>query len=229
MKIHRLLPAAALLFSILRAGAADPIISHEFHGSGTNAVLRGGAGKFNGLKITFSDQPEPNRYFLYYQSKQPYELSITDAASGDLVADSALLVKREAGGPVDFGGLAISFAVPDWTPGAVTTQNLDSLRLEITLAARAGLKTPIFLEASNLAGKFLLRTTLPVDIVNNGTFHAYSYSLLMLPEAEKSRLVKALNKAESTNLSLNFPLTFSADAAGPAPFLAIKKLELLRE
>lgn len=228
MRILHLL-SSLLLLSSSSAFAADSLINHEFHGTGMSSALRGGGGKFNGVKISFTDQAEPNRYFAYYQAKEPYEISITDSTSNDLIAEPALLVKRESGGAVDFGGLSISLAVPGWTAGNVTMDNLNTLRLEITLAARAGQRTPIFFEALNSAGKFLLRTALPIEIDNDGAFHTYSYHFVMLPTAEKNRLLKALNTAASTNIVLNLPLTFSVDATGPVPFLAIKKLELVEE
>ncbi len=224
-----LLPVALTTLSIANLRASDVLIDHEFHGTGANAVLEGATGKYNGKKITFSDQTEPNRYFLYYQAKSPFGVSIADSPANELIAEPALLMKREAGGPVDFGGLSIAVNVASWEAGEVTVESLDSLRLDVSLAATSGLKTSIFFEITDSAGKFLMRTALPVKIDNDGLFHDYSFSFFMLPEAEKKRLVKALNQEKSTNINLNFPLAFSEAESSPAPFLAIKKLKLLKE
>lgn len=207
------------------AMAGEAYVDHEFRGSEETVSLKGGAGQFNGVRHTFADQAEPNRYFLYYRAEEPYELSLTDGAAVGTPSGPALVVKREVGGDVEFGGLALVVPMAGWSGGNVTTADLDNLLLNVTLAAPAGQPTPVTLEVNDDKGQFVERINLPLEIANDGEFHDHTYSLMMLPESEKNRIVNALNKVASTKLTLNFGLSFK-NAGTEAPYLAIRKLKL---
>ena len=215
---------ACVFPSQLKAG--NILFDHEFRGSGEAVVLAGTSGSYTNKKIAFSDQPEPNGYIVYYQAPEPFEVQATDSPAGDPLKESALVVKRASGGPVDFGGFYLLLTMPDWNPGNVTVEDLDKLIVSFSRAATAGLQTPVFLEAQDTHDKFLARVPLPVSVVNDGEFHDFTCDISRLSAEQKKQLVDALNGAGSTNIDLNFPLKFDSPLNYPPPFLALKKLKL---